>query len=112
MALLAWMQGKKLVFVTNNSTKSRAGYLKKFTGLGLNVSAVCCLGSGKGYKEFESWTGWAGQTVRGRNDILDQPAFNVGINPIAGNRKDQPLHIVSFYLPSLTSYVILFFFEI
>lgn len=34
------MQGKKLVFVTNNSTKSRAGYLKKFTGLGLNVSAV------------------------------------------------------------------------
>lgn len=34
------MQGKKLVFVTNNSTKSRAGYLKKFTGLGLKVSAV------------------------------------------------------------------------
>lgn len=35
-----YVQGKKLVFVTNNSTKSRAGYLKKFTGLGLNVSAV------------------------------------------------------------------------
>ena len=34
------LQGKRLVFVTNNSTKSRAGYLKKFTGLGLNVSAV------------------------------------------------------------------------
>lgn len=33
-------QGKQLVFVTNNSTKSRAGYLKKFTGLGLNVKAV------------------------------------------------------------------------
>jgi len=31
--------GKKLVFVTNNSTKSRAGYLSKFTGLGLNVKA-------------------------------------------------------------------------
>lgn len=31
--------GKKLVFVTNNSTKSRAGYLGKFTGLGLNVKA-------------------------------------------------------------------------
>ena len=31
--------GKKLVFVTNNSTKSRAGYLKKFTGLGLDVRA-------------------------------------------------------------------------
>lgn len=25
--------------MTNNSTKSRAGYLKKFTGLGLNVKA-------------------------------------------------------------------------
>lgn len=33
-------QGKRLVFVTNNSTKSRAGYLGKFTGLGLNVQAV------------------------------------------------------------------------
>lgn len=33
-------QGKRLVFVTNNSTKSRAGYLGKFTGLGLNVNAV------------------------------------------------------------------------
>ncbi|KAI7841124.1 hypothetical protein COHA_005095 [Chlorella ohadii] len=31
--------GKQLVFVTNNSTKSRAGYLKKFTDLGLNVKA-------------------------------------------------------------------------
>ena len=34
------MQGKKLVFVTNNSTKSRAGYLSKFKKLGLNVTAV------------------------------------------------------------------------
>ncbi|KAI3431665.1 hypothetical protein D9Q98_004712 [Chlorella vulgaris] len=32
--------GKQLIFVTNNSTKSRAGYLKKFTGLGLNVEAA------------------------------------------------------------------------
>ena len=31
--------GKKLVFVTNNSTKSRAGYLSKFTSLGLSVKA-------------------------------------------------------------------------
>ena len=30
-------QGKKLFFVTNNSTKSRAGFLSKFTNLGLNV---------------------------------------------------------------------------
>jgi ribonucleotide monophosphatase NagD (HAD superfamily) len=34
------LQGKRLVFVTNNSTKSRAGYLGKFTGLGLKVNAV------------------------------------------------------------------------
>lgn len=32
--------GKKLVFVTNNSTKSRKGYLGKFTSLGLNINAV------------------------------------------------------------------------
>lgn len=32
-------QGKKLIFVTNNSTKSRKGYLKKFQILGLKVSA-------------------------------------------------------------------------
>ena len=31
-------QGKQLVFVTNNSTKSRKGYLSKFTNLGLNVA--------------------------------------------------------------------------
>ena len=33
-------QGKKLFFITNNSTKSRAGYLKKFQSLGLDVQAV------------------------------------------------------------------------
>ncbi|BDA44388.1 Glycerol-3-phosphate phosphatase [Coccomyxa sp. Obi] len=31
--------GKKLIFVTNNSTKSRKGYLGKFTSLGLSVKA-------------------------------------------------------------------------
>jgi len=31
--------GKKCFFVTNNSTKSRKGYKKKFDGLGLNVDA-------------------------------------------------------------------------
>eukprot|EP01035_Chromulina_nebulosa_P020223 gene20223-26253_t len=30
-------QGKTIFFVTNNSTKSRKGYLKKFTSLGLEV---------------------------------------------------------------------------
>lgn len=34
-------QGKKLVFVTNNATKSRQGYTKKFSSLGLSVSKVC-----------------------------------------------------------------------
>ena len=31
--------GKRMFFVTNNSTKSRAGYLKKFTSLGLKIKA-------------------------------------------------------------------------
>ena len=31
--------GKKCFFVTNNSTKSRAGYKKKFESLGLDVAA-------------------------------------------------------------------------
>ncbi|MFT7878737.1 hypothetical protein ACMYLM_23150, partial [Salmonella enterica subsp. enterica serovar Enteritidis] len=31
--------GKKVFFVTNNSTKSRAGYMSKFQSLGLNVKA-------------------------------------------------------------------------
>lgn len=31
--------GKRVFFVTNNSTKSRAGYLKKFTNLGLDAKA-------------------------------------------------------------------------
>ena len=30
--------GKRLIFVTNNSTKSRAGYTKKFESLGLTVN--------------------------------------------------------------------------
>ncbi|RWW74063.1 hypothetical protein BHE74_00018020 [Ensete ventricosum] len=33
-------QGKTLVFVTNNSTKSRKQYSRKFTSLGLDVSEV------------------------------------------------------------------------
>ena len=32
-------KGKRLFFVTNNSTKSRAGYLKKFLSLGLKIEA-------------------------------------------------------------------------
>lgn len=32
-------QGKRLLFVTNNSSKSRSGYVDKFASLGLNVEA-------------------------------------------------------------------------
>lgn len=32
--------GKRLVFVTNNSTKSRAEYKKKFDGLGIPCEVV------------------------------------------------------------------------
>jgi hypothetical protein len=35
-----FVQGKRLVFVTNNSTKSRKQYGKKFETLGLSVSEV------------------------------------------------------------------------
>lgn len=35
-----FMQGKKLVFVTNNSRKSRRQYSNKFRALGLEVTAV------------------------------------------------------------------------
>lgn len=38
---LYFFQGKKLVFVTNNSTKSRRQYAKKFQSLGISVSEVC-----------------------------------------------------------------------
>jgi hypothetical protein len=34
------LQGKRLVFVTNNSTKSRKQYGKKFETLGLTVNEV------------------------------------------------------------------------
>ena len=42
--------GKQLVFVTNNSTKSRADYKKKFDKLGIPAEVVCsaeggCMGS-------------------------------------------------------------------
>jgi hypothetical protein len=33
--------GKQLVFVTNNSTKSRADYKKKFDSMGISASEVC-----------------------------------------------------------------------
>lgn len=35
------LPGKQLVFVTNNSTKSRADYKKKFDKMGITASEVC-----------------------------------------------------------------------
>ena len=35
------LSGKQLVFVTNNSTKSRADYKKKFDKMGITASEVC-----------------------------------------------------------------------
>jgi 4-nitrophenyl phosphatase len=43
--LLNPLSGKKTVFVTNNSTKSREEYLKKFTGLGIPSDAEEIFGS-------------------------------------------------------------------
>jgi ribonucleotide monophosphatase NagD (HAD superfamily) len=34
------ISGKQLVFVTNNSTKSRADYKKKFDSMGISASEV------------------------------------------------------------------------
>lgn len=38
-------QGKRLVFVTNNSTKSRKQYGKKFETLGLSIDEVGFFGT-------------------------------------------------------------------
>ncbi|KAG5460356.1 MAG: HAD-like domain-containing protein [Olpidium bornovanus] len=35
-----YLPGKRILFVSNNSTKSRASYLKKFTGLGIQATEV------------------------------------------------------------------------
>ncbi|KAB5538626.1 hypothetical protein DKX38_016159 [Salix brachista] len=46
-------RGKRLVFVTNNSTKSRKQYGKKFETLGLDVSEVYVIGEDGILKELE-----------------------------------------------------------
>jgi len=43
LLLLTRVVGKRLVFVTNNSTKSRADYKKKFDKLGVPVEVVSSL---------------------------------------------------------------------
>lgn len=46
------LQGKRLVFVTNNSTKSRKQYGKKFESLGLSVNEVSSRLDGSTFCEF------------------------------------------------------------
>jgi phosphoglycolate phosphatase len=60
--------GKKLVFVTNNSTKSRAGYMKKFTGLGLDVRA----------EEIYSSSYAAAAYLKAKNFPKDKKVYVVG----------------------------------
>jgi phosphoglycolate phosphatase len=61
-------QGKRLVFVTNNSTKSRKGYLGKFTGLGLNVQP----------EEIYSSSYAAAAFLRSENFPADKKVYVVG----------------------------------
>ncbi|KAL5991008.1 Phosphoglycolate phosphatase 1A, chloroplastic [Asimina triloba] len=53
MAMNVRPLGKRLVFVTNNSTKSRKQYGKKFESLGLNVNEVYVVGEDGILKELE-----------------------------------------------------------
>ena len=49
-------QGKRLLFVTNNAGKSRKGYVKRFTSVGLDVKAdevIYFLASSSSYAQCE-----------------------------------------------------------
>jgi hypothetical protein len=68
--------GKKLVFVTNNSTKSRKGYLGKFTSLGLNINAV----SGRGRRR-RRWRGRSGRVGKCGQTAAANPAARAADPP-------------------------------
>ena len=57
-------QGKKLVFVTNNSTKSRRQYATKFHSLGISVSEVL------NFSFWFSFFGWFGFVYSNSNILL------------------------------------------
>ena len=42
MTVLSYTQGKAVYFVSNNSSKSRQGYLQKFITLGIEAYEVWC----------------------------------------------------------------------
>lgn len=78
--------GKRLVFVTNNSTKSRAGYLKKFQSLGLDVKAEEIFSSSfaaAGYLEQAEFPKDKKVYVVGEVGILEELDL-VGVNHIGG----------------------------
>lgn len=60
--------GKKLFFVTNNSTKSRAGYLQKFLSLGLQLKA----------DEIYSSSYAAAAYLEAQNYPKDKPIYIIG----------------------------------
>ena len=75
---------KQLVFVTNNSTKSRAGYLKKFTDLGLNVNAEEIFSSSFAAAAYLKYVGFKGKVyVIGEVGILEELDL-AGIEHIGG----------------------------
>jgi phosphoglycolate phosphatase len=76
--------GKRLIFVTNNSTKSRAGYTGKFKSLGLNVTAEEIFSSSFAAAAYlESINFKKKAYVVGETGILEE-LDNVGVRYIGG----------------------------
>lgn len=48
----SWRQGKKIFFVTNNATKSRKNYKKKFDQLGVEAQVVSPAAGGYIYPAY------------------------------------------------------------
>ncbi|KAJ8446794.1 hypothetical protein Cgig2_016104 [Carnegiea gigantea] len=69
-------KGKRLVFVTNNSTKSRKQYGKKFESLGLSVNEVYVIGEEGILKELElAGFQYLGGPEDGQKKIELKPGF-------------------------------------
>ena len=76
--------GKRLIFVTNNSTKSRAGYTSKFKSLGLNVGAEEIFSSSFAAAAYLESIGFKKKAyVVGETGILEE-LDNVGVQHIGG----------------------------
>ena len=76
--------GKRLIFVTNNSTKSRAGYTKKFESLGLKVNAEEIFSSSFAAAAYLDSIDFKKKAyVIGETGILEE-LDNVGVKHIGG----------------------------